>query len=485
MCKLTVLGVTATPRKGKAGWVVNAKCKSPDDKPRWMPVGHLSPVEFENRREKVLQLIEQKAQSFASQSSTGSSDTNHGEKDNTGKTSPPAALLNAPQPRATTTFQTEESIARQIQSIKNKGKSNNMYGRNPSKGNSRMLCVKRNGSRYYRRTLRNIKRKNKKFRDNLKSKKRTLEIQAWEQRVNYMTDQIERLQAAYKGNVLSVYRSHDPEEDETIAYGDTELDRISQFQAQRLRQQCLAVIRFYQLIIENGESFSSELCGQAAANSAGAWVKQGETVVKWEKEYRNNDNHFLECMKGKHNRNLVTCNEEFKVECLDFVKTHGKPKGKPNMTIADFLAHLNGEILPKYAEEYKLSLPLSWETARSYLGRLGVKYNSSTTGLYFDHHQRADVVQYRDEVFIPEFNKHLKQTYFWYSMPLQRSIAFSESAGSDFEPGDLLHAEQIDMPLAFCHTPGTGQKYSEIDSECLTSCKCTPAPWKWVQPFIA
>ena len=276
--KLTVLDVTATPRKGKAGWLVNAKCRSPDGKPRWKPVGYLSSVEFENRREKVLQLIQQKAHRFSSKSSTGSPDTNQGEKDNTGKTSLPAALLNAPQPRATTTFQTEESIARQIQSIQNKGKSNNMYGRNPSKGNSRMLCVKRKGKRYYRRTLRNIKRKNKEFRDTQKSKKRTLEIQAWEQRVNYMTDQIDRLQAAYKGNVLSVYRSHDPEEDETIAYGDKERDRISQFQAQRLRQQCLAVIRFYQLIIENGESFSSELCGQAAANSVGAWVKHGETV---------------------------------------------------------------------------------------------------------------------------------------------------------------------------------------------------------------
>ena len=224
--KLTVLDVTATPRKGKAGWLVNAKCRSPDGKPRWKPVGYLSSVEFENRREKVLQLIQQKAHRFSSQSSTGSPDTNHGEKDNTGKTSLPAALLNAPQPRATTTFQTEESIARQIQSIQNKGKSNNMYGRNPSKGNSRMLCVKRKGKRYCRRTLRNIKRKNKEFRDTQKSKKRTLEIQAWEQRVNYMTDQIDRLQAAYKGNVLSVYRSHDPEEDETIAYGDKEREYV-------------------------------------------------------------------------------------------------------------------------------------------------------------------------------------------------------------------------------------------------------------------
>ena len=154
--KLTVLDVTATPRKGKAGWLVNAKCRSPDGKPRWKPVGYLSSVEFENRREKVLQLIQQKAHRFSSQSSTGSPDTNHGEKDNTGKTSLPAALLNAPQPRATTTFQTEESIARQIQSIQNKGKSNNMYGRNPSKGNSRMLCVKRKGKRYYRRTLRTM-----------------------------------------------------------------------------------------------------------------------------------------------------------------------------------------------------------------------------------------------------------------------------------------------------------------------------------------
>jgi hypothetical protein len=29
------------------------------------------------------------------------------------------------------------------------------------------------------------------------------------------------------------------------------------------------------------------------------------------------------------------------------------------------------------------------------------------------------------------------------------------------------------------------RQYSEIGSECLTSCKCLPAPWKWVQPFFA
>ena len=189
-----------------------------------------------------------------------------------------------------------------------------------------MLYAKINGQRHLRFKVRNKTLSNRHYRDTQKALKRADQVQAWEQRVEYITDQIKRLQEAYQGNVLSVYRSHDPEEDESIVYGDKERDRISDAQAKRLRQQCTGVIVFYQLILENGEMFSSTLCAQAAAESVGAWVKCGETVIKWEKEYRNNDNHFLECMVGKHDRNLVTFNEEFRIECFDFVKTHGNQR---------------------------------------------------------------------------------------------------------------------------------------------------------------
>lgn len=445
--QLTVLDVKKTPRKHRQGWLVHAQCKFPEDNPRWMPVGYLSSVDLENRGSVVLSLIEQRTEKFRSP---------------TKKKDPPSSLIGSKQAsggkfmdgaarccfitRKKTRKQTKGSIKRHVASLTSIGLSRNPYGRNPSKCNPNLLWYKRNGKHHRRVKKRNKAKSNQKHNNRRRSLRVQKKMQEHRKSVAYMKEHIIKLKDAYNGNVLSVYRSQTTVENETVDYSDQERDRISEPQAERLRRQCLAVIKFYELICENGADYNMGLCSEAAANSDGLWGNiSGATVVKWEKEYRNNDGHFLECMAGKHDRNLVTSNEEFKEECMKFVKLHGKPKGKPNMTVADFQEHLNTNLLLPYVDEYNLQLPISIETARNYLHGIGVKYNKSQKGLYFDHHQREDVVKYRDEVFIPEFNSHLKQMYYWYSLTLQDAIAISQRDGSDIKPADLLHAEEIDM----------------------------------------
>ena len=230
----------------------------------------------------------------------------------------------------------------------------------------------------------------------------------WSEMVQYMHQQVHRLKDAYHGNVLAVYKTRDPEENESIAYDDKPRDRLTDAQERRLRQQCLAVRVFYSLLIKNGVDHNVELCAQAAANSPGVDLDHGSTVVKWEKEYRCNDDHFLQSLVGKHDRNLVIERQDVKHRCLKWVRKNARRKGRPNMTVNDFQNFLNNELLPEYRQDYNLDLPYSIETARKYLHRIGVKYSDSAKGLYFDHHQRPDVLKYRDESYLPTFFKHLR-----------------------------------------------------------------------------
>ena len=65
-------------------------------------------------------------------------------------------------------------------------------------------------------------------------------------------------------------------------------------------------------------------------------------------------------------------------------------------------------------------------TARRWLKRLGLKYGTVTKGVYFDGHERADVVEYRDQVFIPRW-KELQR----------RFVVFQEDGSWEMPKGNL------------------------------------------------
>lgn len=242
------------------------------------------------------------------------------------KSKQPDVQLDHPQTRVTTQIATYVSVERRLHRTIHRRKSSNPLGRNPSK------C----GIRYYNKTSSarqaRCRRRSEQMRNDARrmarqSTARQLRLEQWAGEVDYMTQQIKRLTSAYHGNVLTVYRRRDPEENEAISYEDRDRDRISDTQGKRLRQQCLAVRVFYETIIANGPYWSIELYAQAAANHAGVDLDHNQTVSKWEMEYRNNDEHFLEDMTGKHDRNLVIELQDVKRPCLKWVRGNAKREG--------------------------------------------------------------------------------------------------------------------------------------------------------------
>ena len=92
--------------------------------------------------------------------------------------------------------------------------------------------------------------------------------------------------------------------------------------------------------------------------------------------------------KGKHPKWISLMHDEnFQLKATEYVREHGYTKGVPNLTLADFILWV--------AEEWKVEI--CQETARCWLHKMGFSYRQFSKGIYFDGHERDDVVQDRKE----------------------------------------------------------------------------------------
>ena len=80
-------------------------------------------------------------------------------------------------------------------------------------------------------------------------------------------------------------------------------------------------------------------------------------------------------------------NEEFKFEARTYMRMHACRKGEPNVTLAMFA---------KWVQE-NYGVTIKEEVARRWLGALGFERIHHQKGVYFDRHDREDVVKYRNE----------------------------------------------------------------------------------------
>jgi hypothetical protein len=69
--------------------------------------------------------------------------------------------------------------------------------------------------------------------------------------------------------------------------------------------------------------------------------------------------------------------------------------------------YLELELFPRI--QLKVGKGVSLRTARRWLHREGFKYTEHKKSLYFDGHERPDVVEYRQDVFLPEMAEHRKR----------------------------------------------------------------------------
>lgn len=79
--------------------------------------------------------------------------------------------------------------------------------------------------------------------------------------------------------------------------------------------------------------------------------------------------------------------EAFQLEAQSFVREHAYKKGEPNLTVAAFREWIGTTYQTKVHEE----------TAPRWLAILGFSQVHHQKGVYFDGHDRDDVVQYRKD----------------------------------------------------------------------------------------
>ncbi len=82
--------------------------------------------------------------------------------------------------------------------------------------------------------------------------------------------------------------------------------------------------------------------------------------------------------------------------------------------------------------EIPANLRIRSRTAQNWLKRMGFSYNRVTKGVYIDEHKRADVVEYRDQVFLPQWAELSK-----------RKVIFSEDGSWKHPPNQTENEKPL------------------------------------------
>ena len=149
---------------------------------------------------------------------------------------------------------------------------------------------------------------------------------------------------------------------------------------------------FLSFHLENLLGFSASNAAEYAAIMLG---KSDRTVRQWKADFIETGD-IPDSQQGRHQRNgVLWSSEELNKKALKYVRENSNVKGMPNLTVSSFCFWLNNELLPNSCLEPGFPRNVSIETARKWLHQLGFEVLSSSKGLYFDGHEREDVVKER------------------------------------------------------------------------------------------
>jgi len=128
-------------------------------------------------------------------------------------------------------------------------------------------------------------------------------------------------------------------------------------------------------------------------DSEGIWFARKVRALA--QHYQTFEQLPVERRGGYRNAQTLLKDELVKKRILDYLQN--LPTGK--VTPKKLQAAVNTEILPDIGITPKK--PVSTRTARCWLIKLGWRYTEVRKGVYMDGHERADVVQYRQTIFLP------------------------------------------------------------------------------------
>lgn len=121
-----------------------------------------------------------------------------------------------------------------------------------------------------------------------------------------------------------------------------------------------------------------------------------KTIRLWRKDFITNRGAFSEYQRGSYARYVVVKDEEYRDKALEWCRANSFVKGRPNMTASRFRVWVNEDLLPIVIQYHpQVRQQISVSTAARWLHTLGFHPSQSHKGVYFDGHERVDVVQYR------------------------------------------------------------------------------------------
>lgn len=131
-----------------------------------------------------------------------------------------------------------------------------------------------------------------------------------------------------------------------------------------------------------------------------------QTVRRWLVRYVRHEGKVLLERRGRHTSTQSFLSDTNKKEqALVYLRqqmalTRAKNSGVPPLTIATFHKWCNSELLaPELAADPRRK-PIAFHTARAWLLKLGFRFQAHTKSIYFDGHERPDVVRDRMEKLV-------------------------------------------------------------------------------------
>ena len=135
-----------------------------------------------------------------------------------------------------------------------------------------------------------------------------------------------------------------------------------------------------------------------AAEYAGVMLgKLDRAIRQWRQDFIQHG-EVPESKQGKYQRSgVLWSSEELNEKVSKFVREHAAVKGEPNLKTATFCEWVNEDLLPNSSLEPGFPRKISIETARKWLHELGFEVLTPAKGMFFDGHERDDVVEYRGQ----------------------------------------------------------------------------------------
>lgn len=230
--------------------------------------------------------------------------------------------------------------------------------------------------------------------------------------------------------------------------GRSHLSR-SQLVKVTMQLNCLAF--FCQLMTSNlaSKAYSFQL-------AAKHWKVSVKTVREWLQVFKLTDGKML--LEDDEEKASLSAwlleSEDLKKQAVAYVREHAirSGAGEKNMSLDDFHQWVNTDLLPKTTGAANMRIGRS--TAHTWLHQLGFRYKKAKKGIYVDGHDREDVVDFRNNVFLPNMAEVERRSahYVGVATPgdddgTEQGITVSFEHVDGFLWGDVDGAKELDRSL--------------------------------------